>query len=178
MKPIDSIDWLIPLHNHGEVTVRLFLLDQDVASVQLSFADYENSKKELIGDFNALTRELAQHKIFHNAKVFVSAVRRVGRLVEAMSANRNLFGTAANDIKLAWRKKKAEFDKYIDPRNAIEHIDGEIKGKESWSVVNLKDDILKVTEKEEHAVEISFEVVEMVVGTRNEIVQAILKAMA
>ena len=155
------------LHSHGEVTVRLLLLDQDVASVQFSFTDYQHSKKEVLGENNGEFSLLAHTKMFHSAKVFVSAVRRVGRLVEATSANRNVFGAAADDIKLAWRKKKAAFDKYIEPRNAIEHIDGEINGKETWALVNLENDTLKVSEKEEHSANILLETVEMIISIRN-----------
>lgn len=117
--------------------------------------------------------KLAQARIFHNAKVFVSAVRKVGRLAESMSANRAVFGGAAKEIQLAWRKKKVAFDVYIEPRNAIEHIDGEINGKESWHMMNLENNSLKVTDEEEHSADISATMVEMVVSIRNEIVEAV-----
>ena len=119
MELVTSTDWQMEGKIFGEPSMRLILLDQDVASVQIAYADYCESQQKLFDPNNTEIDKLAQARVFHNAKVFVSAVRRVGRLAEAMSANRAVFGSAAKEIQFAWRKKKAAFDVYIEPRNAI-----------------------------------------------------------
>jgi hypothetical protein len=178
MELVTSMDWLTEGKVFGEASMRLMLLDQDVASVQIAYVDYCESKERLFGPKNTEIDKLAQARVFHNAKVFVSSVRRVGRLAESMSANRAIFGSAAKEMQLAWRKKKASFDAYIEPRNAIEHIDGEINGKESWYMMNLENDSLKVTDEAEHSADISAATVEMVVAIRNEIVEAVKSSNA
>ena len=172
---IDNNDWLSHINPTEEFTAHLLIFDQEVIAVQLSYFDYINSIGKSMANGGGINK-IAQANVFHQAKIFVSSVRRVGRLAESMSANSNIFGDASSSIKTAWRKKKSRFDSYIEPRNAIEHIDGELSGKTNWRFMNISNNVLQITDDTKHNAEISEDIVNMVLSIRNEIVEAVVKA--
>ncbi len=134
-----------------EQRTRLYLLDQDVRSAHISLRDYQAVKnlgedtRSVIRSMTPFTSESFQeghiqsaleslisledfhshnsYSILHYAKSFICAMRRIGRILEALSADRTIFPQpVAADIKLTWRKKQAMFESYRIPRDAIEHI--------------------------------------------------------
>jgi hypothetical protein len=40
-------------------------------------------------------------------------------------------------VRLEWRKKRAFFQSFVEPRNAIEHIDGEASDDTKWAFFNI-----------------------------------------
>jgi len=181
LKIVNSNDWINSRKIYGEAAARLILLDNDIASVQLSYLDYIDAQEKLSNneEHDMDIHYLEITRIFHHAKNFVTSVRRVGRLVESMSANRIIYGVvAAPLLQIAWRKKKNIFDAYIEPRNAIEHIDSEINKQKKLSFTNMEKNIFKVTSNESHHVEITESTVDIVLSTRNEIVNIILQSNA
>ena len=157
-----------------EWSVRLCLLDNDVQSVQLSFIDFLASRVRTDLSPSPGVDLLSHAELFHHAKVFVCAVRRVARLAESLVAFRStLPDTQADAIQLAWRKKAAFFAAYTDPRNAIEHIEEELAGRQRFVVMNLSEIGLHVTDDPSHTAPISEEVVKQSVALRNELVSAI-----
>lgn len=110
---------------------------------------------------------------FHYAKSYICAMRRVGRLFEDLSSNRSLFVDTVSDvIKLVWKKKCSMFNSFIYPRNFIEHIDGEIKGRTRWVIMNLHDNKLAVTENVK--IKICQQNLDSAIDARNKIVNSTL----
>lgn len=177
MSIVESIDWLHSSKAFGELAVRLLLIDDDLRSAQLAYRDHSDALR-VLEELNP-TVDMQSHlemmaEVFHYAKSFVCAMRRVGRLAEALVAHRSLLGEEAGDeVRIAWRKKKSFFDQYLAPRNAIEHIDGEIPGKTTWILMNLGNDELMVTES--IRAEISAAALQRAISLRGEIVSAILR---
>lgn len=176
MNLVDSGDWLEPGRLPQEQVVRLKLLDSDVQSVQFAFEAYQRERARIEAAAAMPDRDInkaALAAILHHAKVFVCAVRRVGRLGKALSSSRYLFeGSVGEAIRIAWKKKRKFFQQYIGPRNAIEHIDGEVPEKTDWVLVNMEGDVLAVTEK--CKAEVTESAVNSVVAFRNEIVRAVM----
>jgi hypothetical protein len=178
-KPMKLInqDWLSYAILTGEQVVRLLLLDYDIESALVSLKDYRSAQNQL----NQLTQTQADVQVplihlQHYAKSFVCAMRRAGRVLESLSANRSIYPKpVANTVKRVWGKKKSMFDSYIDPRNAIEHINGEILGKNSWRLLNLHNDTLFVTE--DKSAEISEKNLQSAIEARNEIIESIIQHM-
>lgn len=142
----------IPLHALSKKqNIRLFLLDQDVLSAQISLRDYHKAQKlaeDTRSDIQSLipnTRTSSQeeqnqsalstlialeythsntlHSIFHYAKSFICAMRRIGRVLEYLSRDSRIFPKPVTEtIKLTWKKKRSMFYGYKDPRDAIEHV--------------------------------------------------------
>lgn len=176
MELVDSDDWLGNIRIPQEMVVRLMLWERDILSCQISLRDYQASleKQSKSISAQAITGEIPL--LLHHASNFVCAMRRAGRGLESLSKNRTSFtGPVAKKISLAWRKKKAMFDSYINPRNAIEHIDNELSGVTKWEMFNLRGDKLFVTENK--AAEISERNLDAVLDARNEIVTAFLEHM-
>ena len=81
------------------------------------------------------------------ASMFVCAVRRTGRLLESLSSARTIFRPdTAETIRLEWRKKRTFYEAFVEPRNAIEHIDSEAKDLTKWRFFNLINDRFEVTD--------------------------------
>ena len=176
MELIDSSDWLGNTRIPQEMVMRLMLWERDILSCQISLRDYRASQERQSKSraVNVITGEIPL--MLHYASNFVCAMRRVGRGLESLSKNRASFAKpVAEKISLVWRKKKAMFDSYTNPRNAIEHIDSELSGITKWEMLNLRGDKLYVTE--DKAAEISDRNLEAAVAARNEIVLAILEYM-
>ena len=113
--------------------------------------------------------------MIYHASCFVCAVRRAGRLLESLSRNSACFGpSVAQVIRLEWRKKKAFFDSFIQPRNAIEHIDAEFRGKIQYALFNMHGDRLCVTNAK--AVTIDGKSLANVREARDTVAEAILQA--
>lgn len=115
------------------------LLGMDVENAAIAFRLFETSKA-VPWSHGASNRE-----IMHHAACFVCAVRRVGRLLETINRNRScLMPTVAEVVKLEWRKKKSFFDSFIQPRNAIEHIDREAGKRTTPRMFALMNDRFEV----------------------------------
>jgi len=174
MKLVYSDDWTLVQNMSNEQIIRMLLLDDDLRSAQISFSDYKRVRNSIFGE-NPVEDKMFAKQAFHYAKSYICAMRRVGRLFEDLSSNRSLFDdTVSETIKLVWKKKRMMFNSFIDPRNIIEHIDGEIKGKTRWKMMVLKDDELAVTE--DFKIEISQKYLNSAIDGRNEIVNSILKS--
>ena len=115
-----------------------------------------------------------QRKMLYHATCFVCAVRRVGRLLESMVAYSKCFKPeVAEVIKLEWKKKKTFFDSFIVPRNAIEHIDGEVNTQTQTCYFNLWHNVFVVaTDKK---VTINDAAMEKLLSAKNAIAEAIIQ---
>ena len=172
MPLVDSASWQSTVR--GLASARLQLLDDDLRSAQISFEDYETAKRVLWDDTSSRDESNgARARVFHHAKNFVLAMRRVGRLAADISANRAVFGVVPSPLlRQAWKKKESFFQRYVDPRNAIEHIDGELKGKTSLVLMNMENDTLCVTQQDR--AEVNSGALQQAIALRDEIVAAVL----
>ena len=163
-----------------EQGIRLNLLEEDIHSVQIALEGYLSAISSLHNLFEETPSvdkaQVLRRQMFYHAKNFVCGMRRVGRLLEDLSANRSIFPQpVADTIQLAWRKRRTMFNKYTDPRNAIEHIDGELKGRTNWVILNLDfgNHVLSVTEDEKKRAYISEENLQRAFDALEEIKEAI-----
>ena len=169
---VDHNDWLLATRLKGEQTIRMLLLDADVQSAQFALGDYASAGEEMASYTGSGAHTEALARSIHSAKVFVSSMRRVGRLLESLSTNRTIFPSEIADaIRLVWRKHRAFFLAYVDPRNAIEHIDGEIEDRTNWVLLNLLGDSLQVSPGK--AAPVTFEALQVAVSARNEVATAL-----
>lgn len=107
MQLVNPMDWMGRVKLDGQATVLLTLLDDDVASAQLAYADYRQATQRLERGVAPGFPNEALREARHHAKTFVCAMRRVGLLGQTLSGSRNLFPpTVAPDIKRAWQRKK------------------------------------------------------------------------
>ena len=173
MKLLNSVDWLKEwisadpsIGPADKRIIHLLLLDEDIRSVHIALSDYLSAREHLA--------EGRTEEVIHYGKSFVCAMRRVGHLLESLSVRKSIFpNPVADTIKVTWRKKKAMFDTYINARNAIEHIDGEIHGKTHLVLISINNDRLLVTEKK--YAQISEKNYESAVNARNEIIESVLQ---
>ena len=175
MRLVSSSEWL---HRAFDLTpawqARLLLLDQDVQSVQLSFAAYEASLLRQGLAPGPGVDALTHAETFHHAKSFVCAIRRVARLASSIVSARSSLTTAQSDgIQLAWRKKASFFDAYTAPRNAIEHIDEAIPASDRIVLMNITAEALSVTDTPADSAPLTAHAVEKAVALRNELVTAL-----
>jgi len=130
-------DTLLP----DDASMRLRLLESDLKSLRIAFADYLAAKHQVDttiyagmadSQANGVNRPFpqdAQSRMFHNAKVFVVCMRRFARILEDTKSRKHEYPKdTAQAIDLTWKKNKAFFDDYREARNAIEHINGEVNG--------------------------------------------------
>lgn len=130
------------------------LLESDLQSLRIALADHLAAKKRV----HRLTRtssawferrderQRAWDRMFHHAKVFVVSMRRFARLLEATKSRKHEYPHHLGEaIELSWKKARAFFEEYTEPRNAIEHIDGEIAGH-NHHFLNLYGDYLEVVQ--------------------------------
>jgi len=119
--------------------MRLFLLRQDLQSLKFALDDFDAARARL-----GKRDDEAFNQLFHHAKVFVCAMRRFARLLHAAHRARNEYPVnVAQALDLQWKSNRAFFDGYTRPRNAIEHIDGEITGA-NHRFLNITNDYLEV----------------------------------
>jgi len=148
----------------------------DVASVEIAYQDFANARRALAGpEWPPAGR--ATEAMFHHAKTFVCAVRRVARMCEVLMAL-ELPETPRKALKLAYRKRKALLDSYIKPRDAIEHADVDNGRRGSLVLLtNLVGDTLWVTGDRTHSATINESIVNAVVALRDEVLQAVGSAI-
>lgn len=172
--PIVSHDWLKTTSARENEAIWLILFDLDIQSAQIALDDYLAARDALTSFSGPGVDRVALARVLHNAKVFVCAMRRLGRLLESMAANRSVFPPrVANAVQLAWKKHRSFLRTYQDPRNAIEHIDGEVKGRTEWRMVNVVNDELEVVPG--RSAKVSGEALEVTLNIRSEIVEALKK---
>ena len=160
----------------AEGRARLHLLDQDVQSAQIALHLYRRARvfsHEHSRSGGRPAVHLGAHAaIFHHAKSFVCAMRRVARVMEGLVATRSMYPpSVAEAMRLQWRIRRAMFDSYTDPRNAIEHLDSALSGLTSYSIVNLCNDRLQVTD--DVCAEVSQANLESAIKGREEILKAV-----
>jgi len=151
-------DWtgeLLPRVEHPSAYIRLSLLESDLHSLRISYEDYLAAKNAVDVAISAiinnkeetdtkLQRKVAWSRMFHHAKVFIVCMRRFARLLEAAKTHKHEYPQDVGEvIKLTWRKNKFFFDRYREARNAIEHIDGEVKGHNT-RYMNFENDCFEV----------------------------------
>ncbi len=156
------------LRDAPEAATHLMLLSMDVDNATIAFRLFETSNAAVWshGDSN--------REIMYHASCFVCAVRRVGRLLETMVSNKSsLLPAVAKDVTQEWRKKKSFFDSFIDPRDAIEHIDGEVGGNTAVRFFTLVNDRFEVTNG--NSVTINAAALAKVTEPLDRIVEAILR---
>lgn len=166
MALVTSDDWEQAALGH-EAATWMLLLDSDIQSCQIALADYSQCNSRILD-----TDPSQRHYMFHYAKTFVCAMRRIGRLLESIQSMRQILppGTRAV-VRLVWLRTKPMFDSYIDARNAIEHIEHKIRAGNSWSMVKLIDDELEVTKG--HFAKISVQNLNSAIAARKEIVSSL-----
>lgn len=117
---------------NGNASMRLRLLEWDLESLRISLADYFTAQREVDAARFSPWPHQAWARMFHHAKVFVVCMRRFARLLESAKSKRHEYPREVGDaIDLTWRKNKKVFERYRVVRDAIEHIDGEVKGSNS-----------------------------------------------
>jgi len=79
----------------------------------------------------------------------------------------------AKTIDLEWKKKRKFFELFVEPRNAIEHIDGAANDKTKWAFFNLNGDRFSVVNGV--TVDVNQDSLEKVLSTRQAIAEAIIK---
>ena len=170
---VDTTDWSSSKILSRDQRSMMFLLDVDVRSVQIAYHHFNRLRVSLSSEL-ALPGE-RDLELFHHAQVYVCAVRRVSRLLEALYRSRGSLDEAtAEVIYKVWRSRRAMLESYRDARDAIEHIDSEIRAGNKWSLMNLDHKRLMVTKTT--GAEISGSNLQSVVDGRNQIVDAILAA--
>lgn len=123
-----------------KLSILVKLLEMDIYNASISLRLFEAERSKPFFE-TPTTREI----MFH-ASCFVCTVRRVGRLLENLVSQLSCLDPAvAKAVKLEWRKKKSFFDSFIEPRNAIEHIDNEVRGKTAVRLFSLTNDRFEVT---------------------------------
>ena len=153
-------------HNAQDALKRFVLLNGDVEGATLSFRLFE--------DLRQLRDPAHNTAIMYHASCFICAVRRVGRLLKSLSDNRTCFrDPVAEVVRLEWRKKRAFFESFVDPRNAIEHIDNEASDNTRWSFFNLHEERLCVVDGV--SVEINQRSLDTIVSARNVVAESITK---
>lgn len=158
LNDIEKRDWkriILSRTSNMDALIRLSLLESDLESLRIAFEDYLAAKTEVnrivtviaktgMNEAMETSKKTAWSRLFHHAKVFVVCMRRFARLLEATRAhNCDYPKDVASAITLSWKKKKSFFDQYIEARNAIEHIDGEVNGYNK-RFINLINDSLEV----------------------------------
>ena len=122
----------------------LALLEGDLDSAQIAHEGYSRAKTQTWAP-DAATRRTAQKHMFHNAKTFVCAVRRIGRLLKSFAALStgpgDLPPSAVKLVKQVWRKNRVLLESYVGPRDVIEHVDGEMRGKPSAETLFVANNI-------------------------------------
>lgn len=105
--------------------------DDDVRSSQISFAGYVAAARRLLR--GPKSPESANAAVLHHARAFVTAVRRVGRLLETV--NRSVLPPAvAMVVKLQQQSRKQFFAQYVDIRNASEHVAEDVKDPSKYEM--------------------------------------------
>jgi hypothetical protein len=124
-------------HEAREAIKRFSLFNHDVEGAILSFCLYDQSRAGPDPSRNTA--------IMYHASCFVCAATRVGRLLESLAAGDSPFSAPVRNVaRLEWQKKKAFFMEFIEPRNAIEHIDSHSKDATQWRFFNLYKDQIAV----------------------------------
>jgi hypothetical protein len=101
-------------------------------------------------------------------------MRRYARTLEALSAAKSLYPRpAAVAIRQAWRKKKATLQVFTAPRDAIEHMDERVRGRQRWVLLNLLGASLAVTDSASERAPLNERDVLAAVAARNDIVEAL-----
>jgi hypothetical protein len=172
---VDSSDWFGPPVT-PDALARLLLLDSDIVAVQLAYSHWDWMRPNNERQQSLPVGVWSETRLFY-AKSFVTAVRRVERLANALTAGGRHFPPAVGErIRLAYRKKEALLGRYIEPRNAIEHIAGEIAPNVTWQLMNTVDNEFRVTDNAEHRVPITKETVDAILSMRAEMLAAVREA--
>ncbi len=159
-----------------ELQLVVDMLEDDVTSVELAYRDFERA---LCGsrDFDSPSHAEARAAMFHHAKTFVCAMRRVGRMCEMLVSVCGRYKAGAK-VKVAWRKKKARLDSYIAPRNAIEHARAADSRHGALLLrTNLMNDKLWVSGDSTHAAVVNEAAVRSVKNLRDEVAAVVEEAL-
>ena len=153
-------------HNAIDALKRFVLFNGDVEGAILSF--------RLFDELKVLLNPTKNVAMMYHASCFICAVRRASRLLESLSNNGTCFrDPVAKVVRLEWRKKRAFFEKFRKPRDAIEHIDEKVKDKTNWSFFNLDDDHFYVVDRV--SVEINHKSLDTLCSARDVIAVAIIQ---
>jgi hypothetical protein len=99
-------------------------LDEDIRSAQIAFAAYAKAASRILRKPKNI--EIANAHAFHEARAFVTACRRVGRLLETV--NVSIFPPpVAAAVKLQRSAKKQFFREFVAMRDVSEHIAEKVK---------------------------------------------------
>ena len=133
---ISTAAWLRRVVCSPEQSLWLSTLDNDVRSLQISFAAYRTAALRIlkIGDAG---NESANARALHHAREFVGAMRRVGRLFETV--NVAIFPPeVASVVKLEKKTKKAFFAQFTPVRDVSEHFAEKAKIPAQFLIPGLK----------------------------------------
>jgi hypothetical protein len=131
------------------------MLEGDLVNLQLAFSEFIVAQRQVLADLekpdvwppqveDLMDPRSPRVRMFHHASTFIVVMRRFARLLEAANSHRSDYPPElAEALRLSWRIHKDFLGQYTEPRNAIEHIDGELGG-ENNSFLTLKGDILEV----------------------------------
>src|SRR5205823_6057801 len=123
----------------AKAVIRLDLVESDLKSLRIALQDYRAAKARAWDD------PAQRDRLFHHAKVFIVCMWRFARMLEAIQSAKQGYPKEVQDaISLTWKATKPLLDAYRIARDAIEHIDGEVTGSNSFT--NLYGDELEVTD--------------------------------
>ena len=137
---------------YREASRRFGLFNNDVEGAAISFGLFEHvillqmATIQGISASRSIPAEMPARlnaTITYHASCFVVAVRRAGRLLEALPS---AFPPPLREqIKGEWQRNEAFFRNFIEPRNAIEHIDNEMRELTQWESYSLTNDEFTVS---------------------------------
>src|SRR5438128_2283045 len=124
VRAVQTRDWISHAFREcGSGHVRFSLLQADLDSLRLALEEFSQAQANVNrAAGSGIPRrdwERDWQRMFHNAKVFIVAMRRFARLLEATTSRRNEYPPhIARAIDLAWKSHRAFFNEYSDARNA------------------------------------------------------------
>lgn len=171
--------WLLNFHQEKEA-VRLFqTFCRDIDGTIISFQLFNQLYKDLLNQpepdniEELLKQPIRATEITYHASSFVCAVRRVERLLTLLHKRRQCFRESVREAITSERKKKRLFfEAFTKPRDAIEHIDGEINNDLNWAF-RLEGDRFWIVDG--IGADISKEALNKVCSVRDVIAEAIVK---
>ncbi len=160
---------------HNQQDQFLHLLKKAIKSAQISIDhyDYYRTNKTKMGNFGIEQYDL--DLIFYYSENYIAAMKRIYERLSNFNNSKLKFPESiADTVKLVWKKKKSTLEKYIEPRNFIEHQAERLrKDEDGFSQLNnIFFDDYHGSEKSEHQVKISRAEFKSILEGQNEIFQS------
>jgi len=161
--------WGKLVQSNRNAAVILSLLQRDIENAEISFSLFHETLTRGWSPNGKLAATVHLH-----AATFVCVVRRIARLLDALSGSKSVLNEkAARAIKAELKKSRAFFKAFTAPRNAIEHIDEEGRAATVFQFFNLDGDKLIVKQGVE--VHVNETALRTILRTRTALLRIILE---